>query len=527
MARQAGKPRFGAYTITAGAAIMDFASRRIRRRGGSAAGSFPRALLALLLLLGAVPMASANECRLADPNSNGLYVGTICWFQFGAIDEDLPSGTSNAPLEFDLPDGSRIQLNVSVSGGSAANPRLTVRQAPTWTGSNFSGNSGFYTILTPNAAALHSPDGRGNNAVLTLADIRLYAPDGSEVTDLPFEIVVADAERLNANPEYLDFGVVSGGSPWSVLEWLGNAPASAVQQGTPATLDPGVASACLGSYVDCLRFKGMTAGSDANAVVLASQKAVGSAQPFTVMGQIHSAAGQGIAVGVRCCAMRLRKVLPEGRVDASDQFIYRIVNVDGLTVASGTTSGAATGVYPYIGTMAMSGNALTLVEEMAPGSASTLDSYARRVVCVNTGSGQTVLDDEYDPASPPVLNILEMGDVVDCDLINTPLPQTDLSIVKTADPATVPSGGQVVYTLTVANAGPAAGDGAVLRDPAVAGLDCSAGPLTCSASGGAVCPATPTVVDLQSSSGIAIPTLPAGGQASFALTCTVTASGTP
>ncbi|MCF7221628.1 DUF11 domain-containing protein [Marilutibacter chinensis] len=480
----------------------------------------------MLWLLGSMLPAAANECRLADPNSNGEHVGTICWFQFGAIDEDLPSGTSNVPFEFDLPDGSRVELDVSVSGGTASDPRLTVRQAPTWTGSNFSGNSGFYTIFTPNAAALHSPDGRGNKAVLTLSDIRLYAPDGLEVTDLPFEIVVADAERLNSNPEHLDFGVVSGGSPWSVLEWLGNAPASAVQQGTPATLDPGVASACLAGYVDCLRFKGMTGGSDANAVVLASQKVVGSAQPFTVMGQIHSAAGQGFAVGVRCCAMRLRKVLPEGRADPADQFTYRIVNVNDQTVSTGTTSGTATGAYPYVSTMAMSGNALTLIEEMAPGSASTLDAYTRRVVCVNTRTGQTVLDDTYDPSAPPTLNILEMGDVVDCDMINTPLPRADVSVVKTATPETVVSGGQVTFTLAVANAGPSAADGTVLRDPAVAGLDCAAAVPSCSAGGGAACPASPTVAQLQSG-GVTIPVLPAGGTVSVELTCTVTASGAP
>ncbi|WP_102047689.1 isopeptide-forming domain-containing fimbrial protein [Pseudoxanthomonas wuyuanensis] len=413
-------------------------------------GGWTLLVLLAALMFGVALPAAANECRLADPNSNGEHVGTICWFQFGAVDEDLLSGTSNVPFEFDLPDGSRVELNVSVSGGSAANPRLTVRQAPTWTGSNFSGNSGFYTIFTPNAAALHSPDGRGNGAVLTLSDIRLYAPDGTEVTDLPFEIVVADAERLNSNPEHLDFGVVSGGTPWNVLEWLGNAPAAAVQQGTPATLDPGIASACLGSYVDCLRFKGMTSGSDANAVVLTSQKVVGSAQPFTVMGQIHSAAGQGFAIGVRCCAMRLRKVLPEGRADPADQFTYSIVNVNDQTVSTGTTTGSATGAYPYISTMAMSGNALTLVEEMAPGSASTLEAYARRIVCVNTRTGQTVLDDTYNPNAPPTLNVLEMGDVVDCDLINTPL-SPEVSAQKTADPADgtqVQPGQTITYTLT-------------------------------------------------------------------------------
>lgn len=489
-----------------------------------------RALLALLaiLLLGMTLPAMANDCRLADPNSNGLHVGTICWFQFGAVDEDLLSGTTGTPFQFDLPDGSRIELNASLSGGTAATPRLTVRQAPTWTGSNFSGSSGFYTILTPNAAALHSPDGRGNQVALTLSDIRLYAPNGVEVTDLPFEIVVADAERLNSTPqEYLDFGVVSGGTSWTVLEWLGTAPATAVQQGTPSTLDPGVASACLASYVDCLRFKGMTASSNANAVVLASRKIIGSGQPFTVMGQVHSTAGQGFAIGVRCCALRLRKSLPEGRVDPADQFTYRIVNANGQTVSTGTTSGGASGAYPFISTMAMSGNSLTMVEEMAPGSVSTLGAYARRIVCVNTSNGQTVLDDEYDPASPPVLNILQMGDMIDCDLTNTPAPMADLTIQKTATPETVESGDEVTFTIMVTNAGPDAADGAVVTDPQPVGLDCSAGTLTCgSEAGGAVCPASPTVADLQGA-GVTIPTFPLGGSLQFTLTCTVTASGEP
>ncbi|MEZ0472918.1 isopeptide-forming domain-containing fimbrial protein, partial [Luteimonas salinilitoris] len=413
-----------------------------------------KALFALLaaLMLGMSLPAAANECRLADANSNGEHVGEICWFQFGVVDEELPSGTTNAPYEFDLPDGSRVELNVTISGGSAANPHLTVREAPTWTGSNFSGNSGYYTILTPNAAALHSPSGGGDQVELVFSDIRLYAPDGTEVTDLPFEIVVADAERLNSNPqEYLDFGVVSGGSPWTLLEWLGAAPTGAVQQGTPATLDPGLASACQASYVDCLRFKGLTASSNANAVVLSSRKIVGSAEPFTVMGQIRSTAGQGFAVGMRCCELRLRKSLPEGRADPADQFTYSIVNANGDTVSTATTSGSATGAYPFISTMAMSGNALTLVEEMAPGSVSTLAAYERRVVCVNANTSEVLLDAEYDPASPPVLNSLEMGDLVECDISNTPLPAPVLSVEKTADPpdgTEVQPGQTITYTLT-------------------------------------------------------------------------------
>lgn len=113
----------------------------------------------------------------------------------------------------------------------------------------------------------------------------------------------------------------------------------------------------------------------------------------------------------------------------------------------------------------------------------------------------------------------------ECIFTNT--PTVDLRIDKTAATATVESGDTVAYTLTLNNDGPGPGDGAVIRDPAISGVDCSAGTLTCAnATGGAVCPASPTVADLQGS-GVTIPTFPAGGSMQFILTCTVTATGAP
>lgn len=106
-------------------------------------------------------------------------------------------------------------------------------------------------------------------------------------------------------------------------------------------------------------------------------------------------------------------------------------------------------------------------------------------------------------------------------------PCAELAIVKTASPENATSGDDVVYTLLVTNDGPDAADGAVVTDPQPVGLDCSTGTLTCGAeAGGAVCPASPTVADLQGA-GVAIPTLPVGGSLQFTLTCTVTASGEP
>lgn len=109
-----------------------------------------------------------------------------------------------------------------------------------------------------------------------------------------------------------------------------------------------------------------------------------------------------------------------------------------------------------------------------------------------------------------------------CTFTNT--PTATLRVDKTAAPLAVRTGGTVTYTMRVDNDGPAPGDGAVFRDPVVAGVDCSAATLSCSAAAGAACPAALDVAALQGA-GLIIPTLPAGGSVTFAMSCTVTASG--
>jgi uncharacterized repeat protein (TIGR01451 family) len=98
----------------------------------------------------------------------------------------------------------------------------------------------------------------------------------------------------------------------------------------------------------------------------------------------------------------------------------------------------------------------------------------------------------------------------------------DLAITKTASSPTVVDGGSVTYTIVVSNNGPeGAGDGAVVKDPAVAGIDCASATLTCDAAGGAVCPASPTVAQLQAATGLVIPTLPVDGTVTLRMTCTL------
>lgn len=106
-------------------------------------------------------------------------------------------------------------------------------------------------------------------------------------------------------------------------------------------------------------------------------------------------------------------------------------------------------------------------------------------------------------------------------------PSADLRIEKTNLAAELVSGATTQYTLRVINDGPAAADGAIVSDDwtTVAGLDCSAGPLTCTTAGtvGTTCPAAVTPAQLQA--GVAIPVLPVAGEILLALTCRVTASG--
>ncbi|WP_058833512.1 DUF11 domain-containing protein [Luteimonas abyssi] len=99
----------------------------------------------------------------------------------------------------------------------------------------------------------------------------------------------------------------------------------------------------------------------------------------------------------------------------------------------------------------------------------------------------------------------------------------DLAIEKTASTATAAVGDSVGYTLRVEHLDGVDGSGAVVRDPAVDGLDCSAATLSCSASGGAVCPASPTIGALQGA-GLVVPTLPAGGALEIGYSCVVGAT---
>jgi uncharacterized repeat protein (TIGR01451 family) len=100
-------------------------------------------------------------------------------------------------------------------------------------------------------------------------------------------------------------------------------------------------------------------------------------------------------------------------------------------------------------------------------------------------------------------------------------PRTaDLLVVKSNSVSTLTTGAVTAYTINVGNNGPAPVSNAVLTDPTSAGL--TALSVSCTAFGGAVCPAGLTTATL--AAGIAIPSLPVGSTVSIELSAQVTAT---
>lgn len=144
------------------------------------------------------------------------------------------------------------------------------------------------------------------------------------------------------------------------------------------------------------------------------------------------------------------------------------------------------------------------------------------LACVDPGN-----DSNVDTATGMASINLAAGETVVCTYVNTS-GSANLSITKTNTPGSGPndlpadtlSAGPTVYSIVVTNTGPGAADAAVLHDPATSGLTCG-GPVTCTvSSGAAVCPSV-TAAELQSTSGVSIPTFPANSSLTFTVACAV------
>ena len=114
-----------------------------------------------------------------------------------------------------------------------------------------------------------------------------------------------------------------------------------------------------------------------------------------------------------------------------------------------------------------------------------------------------------------------------CAFENTLLARRALlTVSKSNGTTTLTAGATTTYTVTFANLGPSSAPGALVTDPAVAGLNCTSIAFASTPVGSVTINPTPATISAIQSTGISLtPTFPPNSTATFAITCGVTATG--
>ena len=229
-----------------------------------------------------------------------------------------------------------------------------------------------------------------------------------------------------------------------------------------------------------------------------------------------------------------KAVSPTGTVFPGTTLTYTItLNNNGTAPSTGSTlqDGIPAGAAYVPGTTLLNGAATADVAGTGPFVSSGLvNSTGQAAGVLAAGQTATVQFQVLvsNNASGTVTNTAS-GDIdgagaapaATAQAINPVRLAANLSITKSNGVSTLLTGSTTTYTITVSNGGPSAADGALVRDPVVTGLSCTQ--LSCSALGGAVCPAAD--LNLFQGSGLIIPTFPGNSSITLSLTCGVTATG--
>jgi uncharacterized repeat protein (TIGR01451 family) len=153
---------------------------------------------------------------------------------------------------------------------------------------------------------------------------------------------------------------------------------------------------------------------------------VGTNSPTTVTARMTGSGLQGMMFAVRFASIRLTKQITGARINAADQFTFRIAATSsGNTLATGTTTGTGNGPFVAAAVSLASGIPLTLSETMAPGSISAITRYSSRLTCINGTTSSTPLPSNLSTTSYN-FGALQFGDAVQCTFTNAAFPHIRL-----------------------------------------------------------------------------------------------------
>ncbi|MEO0500080.1 MAG: CshA/CshB family fibrillar adhesin-related protein [Pseudomonadota bacterium] len=356
-------------------------------------------LLAFVVWLGGAPVSAQSSCSAAGAQGTApASWQTYCWLDFASYNDAQARSAAGQDFAFSLTDGSTLNLNVRAT--STAATAADDRTAPSWSGAAV-GNTAFLGI--PGRPILYMLNS-GSTVTMTFRNISVTPPPGvAAVTSYAF--VVADAESTD-NQEYLEF--TTDGADWVILDQV--PPISGNQY-----------PAISGAGTDTVRMDGAGQTGRVGAWI------AGSGTPTEVVAEMRGAGLQGFMFAVRFASITLTKEIGGARVDDSDQFRFRIQSTSsGDVLAEGTTSGTGLGPFDAAVLSTASGIPVTLTEDIAAGSASTMARYQPILTCVNNAGGSsTPLPSNVETTSYD-FGSLTFGDAVECTFTNTPRPHVRL-----------------------------------------------------------------------------------------------------
>ncbi len=355
-----------------------------------------RLACALIMLCG-VMAAPAQAQSCAPATTQGTAPAgweTYCWLNFASYNDATARSVAGQNMTFTLTDGSTLSMNVRVTPAGAT--AYNAIAAPSWTGAAV-GNTAFLGI--PGRPILYTA--AAGTTSLTFSGITITPPPGSPAVTA-YAFVAADAESTN-DGETLRF--VTNGGNWTILDQVnpisGSNYPTISGTGTNTFTETGVPGT-VGGYI------------------------VGSTSPTTVTTNMTAGGLQGAMFAVRFASIKLNKQIVGARINAADQFQFRVTATSsGSTLASGTTTGTGNGPFSAAAISLASGLNLTLTEAMAGGSVSALSQYSSRLTCTNSTSSSTPLPNNVLTTSYN-FGALQFGDAVQCTFTNAAFPHIRL-----------------------------------------------------------------------------------------------------
>lgn len=360
------------------------------------------ACLSLAILWTAMTFAApANAQTCGAATSQGTAPAgwqTYCWLDFSTYNDTTARSGAGQNFSFTLSDGSVLTFNLKAT--STAATAATSITAPSWTGAAV-GNSAFLGI--PGRPILYMAN-NGSTVTFNISNILITPPPGAPAVTA-YAFVAADAESTDG-AESIRFTTNGGG--WQLLDSVNaitgaNMPTQAgIGTSTFNTTGGGLPS-YTGGYI------------------------VGTTSPTTVTAQMIGSGLQGVMFAVRFASIRLTKQITGARINAADQFTFRITATSsGTTLASGTTSGTGGGPFTAAAVSLASGIPLTISEAMAAGSVSTLSQYRGSLTCINGTSGSSTILPTNLVASSYSFGALQFGDAIQCTFTNAAYPHIRL-----------------------------------------------------------------------------------------------------